>query len=121
MKLRLAVLLLAAAAAPAFAADPPQTVLAGTTMEEGLLPVHVDRRGGRIILSLPAPDAEGISGRFLYVTALESGLGSASLGLDRAQSSEARLIVFRRIGREGGSGGGCEQQDSEAELHGRGD
>jgi hypothetical protein len=99
MKLPLAVLLLAAAA-PAFAADPPQTVLAGTTMEEGLLPVHVDRRGGRIILSLPAPDAEGISGRFLYVTALESGLGSASLGLDRAQSSEARLIVFRRIGRK---------------------
>ncbi|TMJ19587.1 MAG: DUF5117 domain-containing protein [Alphaproteobacteria bacterium] len=100
MKLRLAVLLLAAAAAPAFAIDPPAQVLAGTTAEEGLLPVHVDRGGGRIILSLPRPGADGVSGRFLYVSALESGLGSASLGLDRAQSSEARLIVFRRIGRK---------------------
>jgi hypothetical protein len=100
MKLRLAVLLLAAAAAPALAIDPSPQVLAGTTRQEGLLPVHVDARGGRILLSLPAPDAAGISGRFIYVTALESGLGSASLGLDRAQSSGSRLLVFRRVGRK---------------------
>jgi hypothetical protein len=100
MKLSLAALLLAAAAAPAFAIDPPAQVLSGTTAQEGLLPVHVDARGGRILLSLPAPDAEGISGRFIYVAALESGLGSASLGLDRAMSSGSRLLVFRRVGRK---------------------
>ncbi|HMG46541.1 MAG TPA: zinc-dependent metalloprotease [Allosphingosinicella sp.] len=99
MKPFLAALLLAAAA-PALAIDPPAQVLQGTVAQQGLLPVHVDARGGRILLSLPAPDAEGISGRFLYVAALETGLGSASLGLDRAQSSGARLLVFRRVGRK---------------------
>ena len=57
MKLRLAVLLLAAPATPAFAVDPPPPVLAGTTAQEGLLPVHVDRRGGRILLSLESTSA----------------------------------------------------------------
>src|ERR1044072_2332845 len=99
MKHFLAALLLAAAA-PALALDPPATVLQGTTAQNGLLPVHVDARGGRILLSLPAPDAEGISGRFLYTAALETGLGSAALGLDRAQNSGSRLLVFRRVGRK---------------------
>jgi Met-zincin/Domain of unknown function (DUF5117) len=101
MKTRLLALLLAAAAPmPALALDPPAQVLAGTSLEDGLLPVHVDRRAGRILLTLPAPDADGISGRFIYLAALETGLGSASLGLDRAQNSGSRLLVFRRVGRK---------------------
>jgi Met-zincin/Domain of unknown function (DUF5117) len=100
MKLALVALLLAAAAAPALALDPPAQVLQNTVAQQGLLPVHVDARGGRILLSLPPPDAEGISGRFIYVAALETGLGSASLGLDRALSSGSRLLVFRRVGRK---------------------
>ncbi|HEV2818772.1 MAG TPA: zinc-dependent metalloprotease [Allosphingosinicella sp.] len=99
MKHLLAALLLAAAA-PALAIDPPATVLQNTVVQDGLLPVHVDARGGRILLSLPAPDAEGVSGRFIYVSALETGLGSASLGLDRALSSGSRLLLFRRVGRK---------------------
>ena len=99
MKALLASLLLAGAA-PAFAIDPPATVLQNTVAQQGLLPVHVDARGGRILLSLPAPDAEGISGRFIYTASLETGLGSASLGLDRAQNSGSRLLVFRRVGRK---------------------
>jgi len=98
MKLRIAALLLAAAA-PALAADPPAQPLRNTVLQEGLLPVHVDRNGGRILLSLPAPDVQGISGRYIYVTALETGLGSPQLGLDRALSSGSRLLVFRRVGR----------------------
>ena len=51
MKLRLAALLLATAVpAAALAIDPPAQVLAGTTVQNGLLPVHVDRRQGRILL-----------------------------------------------------------------------
>jgi hypothetical protein len=99
MRLHLAALLLAASA-PALAIDPPAQVLQGTTVQQGLLPVHVDARGGRILLSLPPPDAEGLSGRFIYLTSLETGLGSASLGLDRAQSSGSRLLIFRRVGRK---------------------
>lgn len=93
-------LLLAAAPAPALAIDPPAQVLAGTVAQQGLLPVHVDRRQGRILIALPAPDADGISGRFLYMSGLETGLGSAPLGLDHGQSTGARLLVFRRIGRK---------------------
>ncbi|MBV9883969.1 MAG: zinc-dependent metalloprotease [Sphingomonadaceae bacterium] len=100
MKLHLAALLLAMTA-PALAADPPPAnPLQNTVEQDGLLPVYVDRRGGRILLSLPAPDADGVAGRFIYVTALETGLGSAPIGLDRALSSGSRLLVFRRIGRK---------------------
>jgi hypothetical protein len=100
MKLRLACLLLAMVSGPALAIDPPAEVLRGTSVQEGLLPVHVDRRDGRIFLSLPAPDASGISGRFLYVTGLETGLGSAPIGLDRALSGGSKILVFRRMGRK---------------------
>lgn len=93
-------LLLAAAPAPVLAIDPPAPVLAGTVAQQGLLAVHVDRRQGRILVALPTPDANGISGRFLYMSGLETGLGSAPLGLDHGQSTGARLLVFRRIGRK---------------------
>ncbi|HEX8257551.1 MAG TPA: DUF5117 domain-containing protein, partial [Allosphingosinicella sp.] len=83
-------------AAPANAAE----ALRGTALKSGLLPVHVDNKQGRILLSLPAPDAEGISGRYLYVTSLRTGLGSAPIGLDRALSAGSKLLAFRRIGKK---------------------
>ncbi|HET9426939.1 MAG TPA: zinc-dependent metalloprotease [Allosphingosinicella sp.] len=86
--------------APALALATPQEVLQNTVRQDGLLPVHVDRNNGRVILSLPAPDAEGIAGRFIYVASLETGLGSAALGLDRALSRGSRLLVFRRVGKK---------------------
>ena len=102
MTLRLALLpLLLATAAPALAAPPPAPAAAAPLPEmQGLLPVRVDRSAGKVLLVLPAPDAEGISGRFIYLTALETGLGSAPIGLDRAQASGSRLLVFRRVGRK---------------------
>jgi hypothetical protein len=75
-------------------------VLANTTAQIGLLPVHVDKKDGRILLSLPAPDRDGFSGRFIYVTSLKTGIGSAPLGLDRASASGSKLLVFRRIGKK---------------------
>ncbi|WP_374453677.1 zinc-dependent metalloprotease [Phenylobacterium sp.] len=85
-----------AAAAP----DKPPAAIAGAVRQDGLLPVYVDKAKGRILLSLPAPDAQGVSGRFLYVTALKTGLGSAPVGLDRARIGEAQVLAFRRIGRK---------------------
>ena len=100
MTLRLALPLLLALSAPAFALDPPAQVLAGTTAQQGLLPVHVDRRGGRILLSLPPPGEDGIAARFLYVASLETGLGSAPVGLDRGLAGGSKVLVFRRVGRK---------------------
>jgi hypothetical protein len=87
-------------AAPLSAAVPtPADPFAGTVARDGLLPVHVDAAGGRILLTLPAPGPDGVSGRFLYATTLRTGVGSSETGLDRAQFGETRLLAFRRIGK----------------------
>ena len=86
----------AAEAAPPRATPDP---FAGTRSVDGLLPVHIDRDGGRVLLTLPAPGADGAAGRFLYATTLRTGVGSAETGLDRAQFGETRLLAFRRIGK----------------------
>jgi hypothetical protein len=74
--------------------------LAGTERLDGLLPMYVDRRGGRILLSLPAAGRDGVAARLLYTTALRTGLGSAPIGLDRAQPGPAQILVMRRLGKK---------------------
>lgn len=76
----------------------PQEALRGTEAQTGLLPVHVNGADGRILLELPPADADGIAGRFIYMSALETGLGSAPIGLDRGAFAGSRILVFRRIG-----------------------
>jgi hypothetical protein len=74
---------------------------AGNTVTlSGLLPVDVDKAVGRVLLTLPAPGADGTSGRFLYATTLRTGVGSAELGLDRAMIGNTQLLAFRRIGKK---------------------
>ena len=100
MKLRVALPLLLLLSTPAIGIDPAPQVLQGTVAQQGLLPVHVDRRQGRILLSLPAPGEDGIAGRFVYVASLETGLGSAPIGLDRGLAGGSKILVFRRVGRK---------------------
>ncbi len=98
------VLALSGAAAPAFAADPaPKTfaeVTAGLTRQEGLLPVFVDQDGGKVLVQLPAPGADGVLTRVIHHTALRTGVGSAVTGLDRAQIGATNILAFRRIGKK---------------------
>lgn len=93
----LSVPLTAEAAPPAASAASP---LAGTEKLDGLYSVHVDRKGGRILLSLPAAAADGVVTRMLYATALRTGLGSAPIGLDRAQPGPAQILLVRRMGKK---------------------
>lgn len=89
------------ASGPVLSAESPAPVVtAGTTRLEGLAPVYLDKAKGRILLALPAPDADGVSGRYLYLTALRTGLGSAPVGLDRAAAGQSQILVFRRIGKK---------------------
>ncbi len=67
---------------------------------QGLLPVHVDTVQGRILLTLPPPDPQGIYGRYLYATSLQTGLGSAAITLDRGLDGRTELLDFRRVGTE---------------------
>ena len=81
------------------AAKAPDPV-AGLIRQDGLLPTYVDKDKGRILVALPPADATGANGRFLYFTALKTGLGSAPVGLDRARISQSKILVFRRIGQK---------------------
>lgn len=69
-----------------------------TVAMRGLLPVHVDRNGGRILITLPRAQADGVSARFLYTTSLRTGLGAAPTFLDRGRIGDTQIIAFRRYG-----------------------
>jgi hypothetical protein len=98
---RLATVALAVIAVPAVAAvpAPKPDMFAGTAAVDGLLPVHVDRTGGRILLTLPAAGPDGVMGRYLYSNALRTGLGSAPTFLDRGRVGDTQLLAFRRFGK----------------------
>lgn len=87
---------------PAKGAAPPRLATSAlfqhTTAMEGLLPVHVDQHDGRILITLPAARADGISARFLYATALRTGLGAAPTFLDRGRVGSTQVLAFRRYG-----------------------
>lgn len=64
----------------------------------GLLDVYLDDDENRVAWLLPAPDARGHVGEYLYVEALASGLGSNPIGLDRGQLGRTRVVAIRRHG-----------------------
>lgn len=68
--------------------------------EPVLLPVSADVLTGKVIVTLPKPAADGTSGRFIYVSQLETGIGSAAIGLDRSAPGASRILVFRRLGKK---------------------
>jgi hypothetical protein len=76
----------------------PEKVLENTLEKDGLLPVHVDAQAGRILITLPAAQADGVSARFLYSTSLQTGLGSAPTFLDRGRIGNTQILAFRRYG-----------------------
>jgi hypothetical protein len=100
-----AMVLTAAAQAPQPAAAQAAKTAAATAppapaISAGLLPVTVEKDTGRILLRLPPPDSDGVSGRFLYASALKTGLGSAPIRLDHGMLGDTRLLAFRRFGKK---------------------
>ena len=89
-----------AAAAPLSAGTPAFAQARAKAAEPVLLSVKADPATGKIVATLPKPGADGISGRFIYLSQLETGVGSASVGLDRAAPGNSRILVFRRIGKK---------------------
>jgi hypothetical protein len=89
-------------AMPAMAAPPatlPPLVQATSGLEPraGLLPVWLDRRGGRVLIAL-TPDSSGDCGEYLYQAAMRGGLGSTPVGLDRSAPGPTHVLRFRRVG-----------------------
>ena len=85
-------------ATPLFATPVPAA--AEAPAEKPLLDVKADLLTGKIVATFPKPGSNGVSARYIYLTQLGSGLGSAPIGLDRASASETRILVFRRIGKK---------------------
>ncbi len=85
-------------AVPASAAAPSGA--AAAQIEKPLLKVDADTVTGKIIATFPKPGPDGVSSRYIYLTQLETGLGSAPIGLDRAAASETQILAFRRIGKK---------------------
>ena len=77
------------------------TVLPGPLWAQAtLFPVRAVAAEGRILVTLPAPDAAGVSGRYLYAPSLRTGLGSATLRLDRGMLGPERILAFKRMGKK---------------------
>ena len=93
----LSLALVLAASTPVLAAP---AAAASATADKPLLDVKADPLTGKIIATFPKPDANGVSARYIYLTQLGTGLGSAPIGLDRAAASETRILDFRRIGKK---------------------
>lgn len=88
-------------AAHAAPAQPhPDKIFDATIALQGLLPVHVDKRAGRILVTLPPADSDGVSARFLYATSLRTGLGAAPTFLDRGRVGQTQILAFRRYGKK---------------------
>lgn len=74
--------------------------LSAAASERPLLDVKADAKNGKIIATFPKPGKDGVSRRFIYITQLETGLGSAPTQLDFGAASNSRILVFRKVGRK---------------------
>jgi uncharacterized protein DUF4953/uncharacterized protein DUF5117 len=90
----------APAGAPANAAAPAQpgasTIAnrtAGLERRDGLIPVYVDMRQGKLLLELPRD-----SMRVLFFTLQSTGLGSNPIGIDRGANGAEHVARFDRVG-----------------------
>ncbi len=87
----------APSSAKAYAPDAFTKATEGLTRKEGLIPLYLDVRGGRV-LALLSPDGKGAFGEFLYQTYMRSGIGSTPIGIDRSNPGRTRVLRFRRAG-----------------------
>jgi hypothetical protein len=95
-------LALATAPLAALGAEPPPTdtfakATAGLKRIDGLVPLYLDAKGGRVLLALH-PDAQGLCGEYIYQIYMRAGLGSTPIGIDRSNPGPTRILAFRRVG-----------------------
>jgi Met-zincin/Domain of unknown function (DUF5117) len=93
----LSLALVVALARPADAARPKTSAVPA---EKPLLDVKADLKTGKIIATFPKPGPDGVSARYIYISQLETGLGSAPTQLDFGAASNSRILLFRRVGKK---------------------
>lgn len=83
-----------APAVPALAAPAPVSA----SPDGALLPVSADKETGHVLVTLPAPGKDGVSGRYLFTQAIKTGIGSADVRIDRGMQGGTQILAFRRMG-----------------------
>lgn len=87
------------AAAVLSSAAPATKSIADATSEmrkiDGFFPLYWSEGDGKLWLEVPRWDRD-----FLLVASLPAGVGSNDIGLDRGLLTQARLVVFERVGRK---------------------
>ncbi len=74
------------------------TPVYAATQEQPLLSLKTDAKTGKVFVTLPASDSDGIYGRYLYASALRTGIGSARIRLDHGMLGPTKILAFRRLG-----------------------
>jgi hypothetical protein len=77
-------------------AQGPATIASKTTgfeRRDGFVPVHLESRGGRILLELPRDTT-----RVLFLVSQATGFGSNPVGIDRGASADDHVLRFERDG-----------------------
>ena len=82
------------------AVSAPSISKVAAAVETPLLVVKPDTKSGKIIATFPKPGLDGVSARYIYITQLETGLGSAPTQLDFGAASNSRILSFRRLGKK---------------------
>lgn len=70
------------------------------TVEAPLMAIKADAVSGKVMATFARPAPDGTVGRYIYISQIESGVGSAPLAMDRGQASGSRLLRLRRIGKK---------------------
>ncbi len=91
---------MAACAVIALAGGALSPAMAAPLPGGALFAVEVQAAQGKILVTLPPPGSDGVSGRFLYNTKVRSGLGSTDIRFDRGMMGRTQVLAFRRIGKK---------------------
>jgi len=69
--------------------------------EEGaFFAVEANADEGKLLVTLPAPDDDGVMLRAIHASGLTAGLGSNPVGFDRGSVESGRIIAFRKAGKK---------------------
>jgi hypothetical protein len=81
-------------------ADSLTDLTAKMERRDGVLPIYLDRSGGKVMALFGPANQDGVVGRYLYQAYLRSGLGSTPIGLDRSAAGRSKILLLRRSGRK---------------------
>ena len=87
-------------------------VPASANAQDALVQVKADAGDGRIVLTLPRPEMNGIAARYIYIAQVETGLGSAAVIGSVEAAGPAPLLTVSALSSAGSAlgQGACAQR-----------